>query len=197
MIAEKNELKGLLRTYAVQHGDFTLVSGRKSTYLIDCKRVMLTAEGHYLIGRVLYQLLVRDLFYRQDIGVAGVAVGGCALASTVSVTSMFWAETRKPSDWTVWCPRLDALYVRKEAKDHGSKSLVDGVLRQGQKVVLLEDVITTGGSSIRAVNTLKSVGYEVAGVVSLVDRNEGGKEALVKEFPGVMVYSVFKADELL
>src|SRR5262249_679669 len=131
-----------LRRDAYRAGTFTLVSGKTSDFFIDCKRVCLTAEGHALVGEGLFeQLSALEAAGRVGPidGVAGVALGGCPLASAVSL----WSQLRSHP--------LDALYVRKEAKDHGTRALIEGALRPGARVALLEDVLTTGGSSRAAV----------------------------------------------
>jgi orotate phosphoribosyltransferase len=115
--------------------------------------------------------------------VAGVELGGCPLASAVSLVSF---QRGRP---------LDALYVRKEVKDHGSKKLVEGdrSLRAGLRVVVLEDVVTTGGSTLKAVAKLASVGAVVVGVVAIVDRLEGGRAAI--EAAGLPLVSLTTRDD--
>jgi orotate phosphoribosyltransferase len=142
-----------------------LASGRESDFFIDCKQTILTAEGHALSGELLFELLA-ELPACDAVG--GVELGGCPLASAVSLVSF---QRGRP---------LPALYVRKERKDHGSAKLVEGdkSLFPGIRVALLEDVITTGGSSLRAVEALKKVGANVVGIAALVDRLEGGAETI-------------------
>jgi orotate phosphoribosyltransferase len=142
-----------------------LASGRESDFFIDCKQTILTAEGHALSGELLFELLAE---LPECDAVGGVELGGCPLASAVSLVSF---QRGRP---------LPALYVRKERKDHGSGKLVEGdkSLFPGIRVVLLEDVITTGGSSLRAVEALKTVGANVVGIAALVDRLEGGAETI-------------------
>jgi orotate phosphoribosyltransferase len=161
----RGELLELLRERSFRRGTFTLASGRQSDFFIDCKQTVLTARGHLLVGQVMFDALAA---LPPCEAVAGVALGGCPLASAVSLTS---EQRGRP---------LPALYVRKQTKDHGTKRLVEGdaALREGMPVVLLEDVITTGGSTLKAVESLRSAGATVAGVVVLVDRREGGAEAL-------------------
>jgi orotate phosphoribosyltransferase len=155
-----------LRSLSYRRGRVTLASGKESDFFIDCKATVLTAKGHQLVGELMLDAL-RHL--PKCDAVAGVALGGCPLASAVSLTS----ELRgRP---------LPALYVRKEAKDHGTRRLVEGTVTPGMRVVLLEDVITTAGSTLAAIGALKSVGAEVVGVVVLVDRLEGGLENLHRE----------------
>jgi orotate phosphoribosyltransferase len=159
------ELLELLRERSFRRGTFTLASGKQSDFFIDCKQTVLTARGHLLVGQVMFDALGS---LPDCEAVAGVALGGCPLASAVSLVS---EQQGRP---------LPALYVRKQTKDHGTKRLVEGdrALRKGMPVVLLEDVITTGGSTLKAVESLREAGANVAGIVVLVDRREGGAEAL-------------------
>jgi orotate phosphoribosyltransferase len=161
----RERLVELLRRRSFERKRVTLASGRESDFFIDCKQAVLTAEGHALVGELMFDAL--DGLPRCE-AVAGVELGGCPLASAVSLVS--FARGRP----------LDALYVRKEAKDHGSRRLVEGdkSLRAGLPVVILEDVITTGSSTLKAVEKLRAAGAEVVGVVALVDRLEGGAEAI-------------------
>jgi orotate phosphoribosyltransferase len=117
--------------------------------------------------------------------VAGVALGGCPLASAVALTSF---QRGTP---------LDAVYVRKEAKDHGSRQLIEGSARlaQGARVALLEDVVTTGGSTLQAAEKLRAAGLVLAGVVAIVDRLEGGRDAI--EATGLKLLSLFTRDDFV
>lgn len=168
MTVARARLLERLRRDAYREGTFTLASGKTSDFFIDCKRVMLSGEGHALCGEALLDELERA--ESAGLGavdvVAGVALGGCPLASAVAHTAHLRGRT------------LDALYVRKEAKDHGTRSMVEGVARPGARVALLEDVMTTGGSSLKAVEQLRAAGYEVAIILALVDRREGAIDAL-------------------
>ena len=174
------ELLQMLRTLSYRRGQVTLASGKVSDFFVDCKPTVLTARGHHLVGELMLDAL-RNL-PRCD-AVAGVALGGCPLASAVSLMSHV---RNRP---------IPALYVRKEAKDHGTKKLIEGPMAQGMKVVLLEDVITTGGSTIRAVGSLRAAGVDVVGVVVLVDRLEGGIENLGRE--GLEVVSLYTKNDFL
>jgi orotate phosphoribosyltransferase len=142
-----------------------LASGRESYFFIDCKQTVLTAEGHALVGALMFEALAK--LPHAD-AVAGVELGGCPLASAVSLVSF---QRGRP---------LNALYVRKAKKDHGTTKLVEGdkSLKPGLKDALLEDVVTTGGSSLKAVESLKEAGAQVVGIVALVDRLEGGAETI-------------------
>ncbi|MDC3953668.1 MULTISPECIES: orotate phosphoribosyltransferase [Polyangium] len=162
---ERERLVELLRERSFERKRVVLASGRESDFFIDCKQTALTAEGHFLLGALMFDAL--DGLPRCD-AVAGVELGGCPLASAVSLTSFVRGRP------------LPALYVRKEAKDHGSKRLIEGdrALVPGMAVVMLEDVITTGGSTLKAVDKITAAGARVVGVVAIVDRLEGGAEAI-------------------
>jgi len=188
-VSDRAELLELLRTKAYREGTFTLASGKQSDFFIDCKAVMLTGRGHLLAGQVLYEMILERCFGRSALAaVAGVDLGGFPLASAVSLTSA--VHSRWP---------LDALYVRKQAKDHGTKRLIEGpavhepttTVAQDERslVVLVEDVVTAGGSALRAIETLRAHGFEVPLVFALVDRLEGGRAVL--EAAGVQLVSVF------
>ena len=142
-----------------------LASGKESDFFIDCKQTVLTAEGHALVGELMFDALST---LPPCAAIAGVELGGCPLASAVALVSFV---RQKP---------VDAIYVRKEAKDHGSQRLLEGNARlaPGASIVILEDVVTTGGSTLKAVAKLRDAGYVVVGVVALVDRLEGGREAI-------------------
>jgi orotate phosphoribosyltransferase len=155
----------LLTERSFERRKVMLASGRESDFFIDCKQTMLTAEGHALVGELMFDLL-SELPPCEAVG--GVELGGCPLASAVSLISF---QRGKP---------LNALYVRKAKKDHGTTKLVEGdkSLKPGLKLALLEDVVTTGGSSLKAVESLQAAGAQVVGIVALVDRLEGGAETI-------------------
>jgi orotate phosphoribosyltransferase len=163
--AKRQRLIALLTERSFERRKVILASGRESDFFIDCKQTMLTAEGHALVGELMFQAL-GSLPECQAVG--GVELGGCPLASAVSLVSF---QHGRP---------LNALYVRKAKKDHGTTKLVEGdkSLSPGLKVALLEDVVTTGGSSLKAVESLKAAGAEVVGIVALVDRQEGGADTI-------------------
>ncbi len=162
---KRTRLIQLLTERSFERRKVTLASGRESDFFIDCKQTMLTAEGHALVGELMFELLAQ---LPPCEAVGGVELGGCPLASAVSLVSF---QHGRP---------LNALYVRKAKKDHGTTKLVEGdkSLKAGLKVALLEDVVTTGGSSLKAVESLRAVGAEVIGIVALVDRQEGGAETI-------------------
>lgn len=164
--ARRARLVELLTLLSFERRRVLLASGKESDFFVDCKQTILTAEGHALVGELMFAA-VRATFPGAG-GVAGVELGGCPLASAVSLVSH-----QRGHD-------LPAFYIRKDAKDHGTKKLVEGdkSLRAGLEIVMLEDVVTTGGSTLKAVEKLRAAGAVVVGVVALVDRKEGGREAI-------------------
>jgi orotate phosphoribosyltransferase len=178
MSASYDRLLALLTERSYAKRDVVLASGRRSDFFIDCKQTVLSAEGHALIGVEMLAALAK-LPGAPVTAVCGVELGGCPLASAVSLVSF---QQKAP---------LDAIYVRKEAKDHGSKRQLEGNDRipAGSRVAILEDVITTGGSTLKSAEKLRAAGYEVAGVIALVDREEGGREAI--EAAGLPLVSLF------
>ncbi|MEM6500205.1 MAG: orotate phosphoribosyltransferase [Cyanobacteria bacterium P01_C01_bin.89] len=160
----RDSLLAFLCKAAYKEGDFTLSSGQKSTYYINCKPVTLDAQGALAIGRLLLPMLPKNTQ-----AVAGLTLGADPIVSAVSVVS---AYERSP---------IPALIIRKEAKGHGTMDYVEGpVLAKGASVVVLEDVVTTGGSALKAVERLQAVGYSVNRVLALVDRKQGGAELYAK-----------------
>jgi orotate phosphoribosyltransferase len=173
---ERARLLDLLRERSFARRRVVLASGRESDFFIDCKQAVLGAEGHALAGAVLFEDLAN---LGPADAVAGVELGGCPLASAVALISF---QRGAP---------LDAVYVRKDAKDHGSRRMLEGNTRlsPGARVILLEDVVTTGGSTLAAAAKLDGAGYTVAGVVALVDRLEGGGEAVRARHPFRAIYT--------
>ena len=174
----RRNLLSLLTKFAYQEGDFTLSSGVKSSYYINCKQVTLRADGALTIGRLLFSQLPEDTQ-----AVAGLTLGADPLVSAVSVVS---AYCNKP---------IPALIIRKEPKGHGTKAYIEGpTLATGAKVVVLEDVVTTGRSAMLAVERLQAAGYQVEQIIALVDRQQGGKE--LYQSRGLKFQSLFSIQEL-
>jgi orotate phosphoribosyltransferase len=172
----------LLRARAFERRRVLLASGRESDFFIDCKQAVLTAQGHALVGETMLDALAT---LGPCAAIAGVELGGCPLASAVALTSY---QRGAP---------LDAIYVRKDAKDHGSRRLLEGngQIPPGARVTLLEDVVTTGGSTLKAATKLREAGYELTGVVALVDRLEGGRGAI--EGNGLRLVALFTRDDFI
>ena len=171
-------LLDLIVKYAYVEGDFTLSSGAKSSYYINCKQVTLRAEGGLALGRLLLQLLPKDTS-----AVAGLTLGADPMVSAVSVVSAY--EKRS----------IPALIIRKKPKGHGTQAYIEGPsLATGARVVVLEDVVTTGGSALTAVERLQDAGYEVSQILSLVDRQQGGGE--LYQSKGIKFQALFSIEEI-
>ena len=162
--ASRARLLELLRVRSFARKRVVLASGRESDFFVDCKQTVLSAEGHALAGELLFEAITP----MKVAAVAGVELGGCPLASAVALTSQLRGAP------------IDAIYVRKDAKDHGSRRELEGDvhLPRGARVALVEDVVTTGGSTLKAAEKLRAAGFEVTGVAAIVDRLEGGREAI-------------------
>lgn len=172
----RGRLLQLLRTLAYEDREVTLASGRKSNFYIDCKQAVLGAEGHFLVG----WLFARTIGARapEVEAVGGLTMGADPLASAVATVSYL-------------SPRpLRAFYVRKEPKGHGTGQWIEGAkgLRPGMPVAILEDVVTTGGSALKAIARAREFGLDVRLVLGLVDREEGGREALEAEAPVLTLF---------
>lgn len=155
-------LRALLATRAYRHGNFTLASGRTSHHYVNCKPVSLSGSGLALLG-----VLLLEQVEPEAMAVAGLTLGADPLVSAVAQRAALEGRA------------LDALIVRKEAKGHGTGAWLEGPLPPaGSRVTVLEDVVTTGGSSIKAVNQLRDAGFVVNRVVTIVDREEGGAAAM-------------------
>ena len=176
---ERDELKEILKKRSILKGDFTLVSGKKSTYYINGKMTTLSARGLYLASKLLlerFEALEYDAFAGPTIG-ADPIIG--ALLSLVAQRGL----------------EKEGLLIRKEAKDHGTKSLIEGNLKKGMRVILLEDVATTGGSLLKAALALEAAGGTIAGIYTIVDRSEGAEANLADA--GYRFSSLFTVQELL
>ena len=174
----KQVLLDLIVKYAYVEGDFILSSGAKSTYYINCKQVTLRAEGALALGRLLFELLPKD-----TAAVAGLTLGADPMVSAVSVVSA-WENDPLP-----------ALIIRKEPKGHGTKAYIEGPsLTENSKVVVLEDVVTTGGSALTAVERLQDAGYVVTQILALVDREQGGRELYQSQ--GINFQALFSIKEI-
>ena len=176
--AQRNELLSLLKTYAYKKGEYTLSSGKKSEHYVNCKPVTLSARGITLAS--LLMLKEVDTPY-----VAGLTLGADPLVSGVALVSAL--ENKM----------VNALIVRKEAKGHGTQAWIEGLLPpEKTEIPVLEDVITTGGSAVKAVHKLRDAGYVVNRIVSIVDRQEGTEADDLMKKEELELYSIFKLQEL-
>jgi orotate phosphoribosyltransferase len=176
---EREELRDILKKRSILKGDFTLVSGRKSSYYINGKMTTLSARGLYLASKLLldrFESLEYDAFAGPTIGADPIIGALLALAAQRGLEK-------------------EGLLIRKEAKDHGTKNLVEGNLKEGMRVVLLEDVSTTGGSLLKAALAIEAGGGKIAGVFTIVDREEGAGANLADA--GYRFASLFSVRELL
>ena len=175
---QRQLLLELLATRAYRHGNFTLASGRTSSHYVNCKPVSLSGLGLALLSA---QML--DLVEPGAVAVAGLTLGADPLVSGVAQAAALAGQA------------LDALIVRKEAKGHGTGAWLEGPLPEaGSRITVLEDVVTTGGSSLKAVKQLREAGYLVDRVVTIVDRQEGGLAAMQEA--GLELRSLFQLDEV-
>jgi orotate phosphoribosyltransferase len=163
---DKNELIALVRQKALKFGQFTLASGKKATYYLDGKQVTLDPHGARLVGEGLLELMER-------LGPLPAAIGGMSIGAdpiTAAVVTMS-AVRGKP---------LRGFMVRKESKGHGTNQHIEGPVSGGEQVVIVEDVVTTGGSSLMAIERAESFGLKVTRVLAIIDRMEGGAEAFTQ-----------------
>ena len=177
----KQNLKDLLMARSVQHGDFVLASGKRSPFYIDARLTTMSGEGLALIGALgLDRLAAR--------GWAPRSVGGLTLGADPVAYALAAAARSRGLP-------LDAFTVRKQAKTHGTGKRIEGCFAAGTPVVVVEDVITTGGSAHEAIVAVESEGGQVLGVLAVVDREEGGRAVL--EQAGYAVEALVTASELL
>jgi orotate phosphoribosyltransferase len=174
-------LARMLAKLSARRGRFTLASGRESDLYIDARMTTMSPEGLALIGP-LGLAAIREAGWNAD------SVGGLTLGADPVSYAMAYASV---SDG----PLVRAFTVRKEAKAHGTGKRVEGPFRQGDSVVVIEDVITTGGSALKAIEALREAGAEVLGVLAVVDREEGGREAIEKS--GLAVRALARAGDVL
>jgi orotate phosphoribosyltransferase len=163
----KHRLAEIILERSFQYRDdppFTLASGKTSNYYFNCKTTTMDPEGMYLIGNVVFEML-RD----ADVSAAGgLTLGADPIANALSLISY---QKKKP---------IKSFVVRKDAKNHGTRSSIEGNMSPGERVAILDDVITTGGSTITAIEIAREAGLKVDRVIALVDREEGGRENIKK-----------------
>ena len=172
----QEELLDLIKKYAYKEGQFTLSSGKSSRHYVNCKPVTLTGRGLTLTSLLMLKEVNTSV-------VAGLTLGADPLVSGVSLVSALDGRM------------VNALIVRKEPKGHGTQAWIEGPeFKKGTKVTVLEDVVTSGGSGIKAAEKLRDAGYVVDRVVTLIDRQEGGEEAMKEA--GLELVSIFKLPEI-
>lgn len=176
----RSRLQQILLELSFKLGTFTLASGKTSDYYVDCRTTTLDPEGADLSARLLFAR-VRELQTKVD-AVGGLTLGADPITAALLVIS--WQE-KAP---------LRGFIVRKEAKAHGRGKRIEGNLRAGDRVVILEDVVTTGGSALQAIEAAEAEGAKVVEVMALVDREDGGRQALAAK--GYPLFALFTATEL-
>jgi len=162
---DRQALRELVREQALQFGDFTLASGKQASFYLDCRKVTLEARGARLIGAGMLELLTDDM----PPLVGGMAIG----ADPITASILTLAGTQDIP--------LRGIIVRKEAKRHGTGKFVEGPYEPGEQVVIVEDVVTTGGSSLLAIERCEAVGLKIERVLAIIDRLEGGREAFAEK----------------
>ena len=178
---DHDRLLTLLAERSARRGQFTLASGRESTLYIDARLTTMSPDGLALIGPLALDALEKAAWDVSAIG--GLTLGADPISYAIAYAS---ASTPRP---------LRAFTVRKEAKTHGTGRLIEGPFQAGDRVAVIEDVITTGSSALRAVDAVRAGGGIVVGVLSLVDREEGGRDAILAL--GVPVISLTGAREIM
>jgi len=175
-VTKRNRLLELLRTRSFQQREVTLSSGLKSNFYIDCRPVALDAEGACLIGELFHMLV--DEVAPNAVAVGGPTLGADPLATATSVMSYLAGRPRA------------AFIVRKEPKQHGTGQWIESTpLPAGAPVVVVEDTVTTGGSMVRAIERVKGAGLDVVHALAIVDRLEGGREAITQHAPLVTLFT--------
>src|SRR5262245_25628981 len=181
MDEQLRELRDIIRQKSLRVGDFTLSSGKKSSYYLDCRMTTLHPQGALLIGRLILER-IRTNNIRAD-AIGGLTLGADPIASAVAVVSAIEGTP------------LPAFIVRKETKGHGMQRSIEGYDGQpGARVIVVDDVCTTGESILKAAEKAEEAGYEVVATFCVVDREEGGAELIAKRYP---FYALFTAKELL
>jgi orotate phosphoribosyltransferase len=180
-MSSRRQLIEILAHRSARRGNFTLASGKQSSFYIDARLTTMSPEGLSRIGPVGLAMIDERGWTPDSVG--GLTLGADPVSYAISYAS---ASAPRP---------LRAFTVRKEAKTHGTGKLIEGPFALNDRVVVIEDVITTGGSALKAVEALRAAGAQVLGVLAVVDREEGGREAI--EAAGLEVASIARVSEVL
>ena len=174
---DRDRLLLLLKEKSYEKGRFRLTSGKESDFYIDGKQTTLSSEGSYLVGKVFYDAMRSSNVPVE--GVGGLCIGADPIVTAISVVSFM---ENNP---------IQAFIIRKEPKKHGKSLWIEGRnnLRKGAAVAIVDDVVTTGGSTLKAIRSATEEGFQVVKVMALVDRDEGGKENLLRE--GYQLEAIF------
>jgi orotate phosphoribosyltransferase len=183
----KTHLLQILKKNSVFYGDFTLSSGGKSPYYIDCRLTTLNPEGACLVGDLLYDIIQAEAAKRniRIDSIGGLTLGADPVALSVGMASF----RRSPASF------LQVFTVRKTPKGHGQTKLIEGNFKEGDHVVVVDDVVTRGDSTLKAVEAVRAAGGIVEFAVVLVDRQEGGRQNI--EGQGTPLFALFTKSELI
>lgn len=186
--ADRSALLTLIAKLSFRLGDFTLASGATSDYYIDCRTSTLDAEGGRLSGLVFAELIRQHAPSAEAVG--GLTMGADPLVSNTASASAWW-HLAHPASAVV-----HGFLVRKALKAHGTGRQIEGYVRPGAHVVVVDDVCTTGGSTVIAIEAVQAAGMNVAAVLCLVDREQGGRHTIEAAAPGAPFVSVFTASDV-
>ena len=178
----REKLKEMIKKRALKVADkpiFKLSSGKMSTYYMDLRTITLDPEGGYIIGNLIFEM-IKD---KNPDAIGGLTLGADPISYATSMISYINKQPIKP------------FVVRKEPKGHGTGKQIEGNVQPGEKVFIVEDVVTTAGSSLKAAKVAKDFGLEILGIIAIVDREEGGEENIKKE--GFEFFPIFKISEFL
>jgi orotate phosphoribosyltransferase len=178
---DRSQLITLIREHALRFGNFTLASGKQASYYLDCRTITLHPQGANQIAAGMLDVLLSRQFGDIPNAVGGLAIG----ADPITASIVVHAGQRNQ--------HLLGFMVRKEPKQHGTGKLVEGPVTPGQKCVIVEDVITSGGSALKAVQAARDFGMTVIGVLGVIDRLEGGRAAF--EAAGVPLITLLTIDD--
>lgn len=199
VLTPRQELLSLLAKQSFRLGEFTLSSGAKSDYYIDCRTTTLDAEGARLTARVFLDEIFRQGWEPQAIG--GLTLGADPIVVASSMLSAQQTQSRRPrpdtapggADYHL----VHGFIVRKAEKEHGTGQRIEGFREKGAKVVIVDDVCTTGSSTIQAIEAAREFGFDVVGVICLVEREEAkGREAVEKAAAPARFVCIFTADDI-
>ena len=177
-MTERDRLRDILLELSLQRGQFTLASGRTSSYYLDCRRTTCHPEGAWLVARAVLDTIARAGIRAEAVG--GLTLGADPIAASVAAVSHHMGRP------------LPAFIVRKASKDHGTRRRIEGTPVGGKRVVVVDDVVTTAESTLEAIRAVREDGGEVSAAICLVDREEGGAERIPVPF-----HPIFRRSELL
>lgn len=179
----RSKLIDIVKTHALKFGQFTLASGKQASFYLDCRLITLHPQGANQIAAGMLDVIESNVFGALPSAVGGLAIGADPITASIVVHAGLRGS------------ELLGFMVRKEAKQHGTGKLVEGPVASGMKVVIVEDVITSGGSALKAAQAARDFGLEVIGVVGVIDRLEGGRANF--EAAGIPLVTLLTIDDLI